>query len=238
MKAVFFDLDGTLLPMEHDSFMKNYFTLLAAHFEPHGYSIKQIVKIILTGFDAVVANDGSMTNETRFWNAVQPLLGDKAEFFLKHIDEFYDGAYALCKQPIMPLPEMASIIHTLKMKGYRLVVATGPVFYEKAIRHRIDWAGLNAADFEWITSLTNAHYGKPSPHYYQEICDQLHLSPNEVMMVGNDIVNDMEGSVAIGMKHYLITNHLMQPDHPNLGTYRHGTYKDFNDFVDQLPFAV
>ena len=235
MNTIFFDLDGTLLPMDHDPFMKTYFTLLGEYFAPYGYTTKQIVKIILTGFDAVVANDGSMTNEQRFWTAVQPLLGDQSEFFLKHIDAFYDGPYQLCQQPIMPHPGMAAVIAQLKQKGYRLVVATGPVFYEKAIRYRLQWAGLKAEDFEWITSLTNAHYGKPTAAYYNEICEILNVAPHDVMMVGNDIANDMDGSIAIGMSHYLITTHLMQKEVPNIAFYRHGDYQQFFTFIDNLP---
>ena len=35
-KAVLFDLDGTLLPMDQDAFTKGYFKLLAKKLSPHG----------------------------------------------------------------------------------------------------------------------------------------------------------------------------------------------------------
>ena len=34
--TVLFDLDGTLLPMDQDAFIKDYFGRLARHLAPHG----------------------------------------------------------------------------------------------------------------------------------------------------------------------------------------------------------
>lgn len=237
MNTILFDLDGTLLPMDHDPFMKSYFTHLATHLAPLGFQPKEIVKVIMTGFDAVVANDGSMKNAERFWQAVLPLLGDRAHEFAAAIDEFYDVGYQACKQPMMPHPDIPTMIQTLKQKGYQLVIATGPVFYEKAIHHRIRWAGLNPTDFALITSLNTSSFGKPNPAYYQEILTLLGKNATECMMVGNDIHNDMIGAEQVGLSTYLITTHLM----PNLADqknrYRNGTYDDFISFVSQLPNA-
>ena len=36
-KVVLFDLDGTLLPMDQDVFVKSYMKRLAAYLAPHGY---------------------------------------------------------------------------------------------------------------------------------------------------------------------------------------------------------
>lgn len=235
MNTILFDLDGTLLPMDHDPFMKSYFVGLAAHFAPLGYQPKELIKIIMTGFDAVVANDGTMTNEQRFWQSVLPLLGDRAEAFAAHIDQYYDTGYQNCKQPMMPHPQMASVIQQLKQKGYQLVVATGPVFYEKAIHHRIRWAGLNPADFQWITTLKTASYGKPNPLYYREILRKINKQPSECLMVGNDVENDMEGATTEGLSTYLITSWLMPVNPEKLSRYPRGTYEDFFEFVNRLP---
>lgn len=66
--TVLFDLDGTLLPMDQDTFTHGYFKLLAAKLAPHGYEPKQLVEAIWTGTEAMVRNDGSRTNEAAFWN--------------------------------------------------------------------------------------------------------------------------------------------------------------------------
>ena len=46
IKAVLFDLDGTLLPMDQDVFVKTYFSLLAKHLAPCGYEAQKLVAAI------------------------------------------------------------------------------------------------------------------------------------------------------------------------------------------------
>ena len=43
LTTVLFDLDGTLLPMDQDEFVKTYFGLLAKKLAPHGYDPKKLV---------------------------------------------------------------------------------------------------------------------------------------------------------------------------------------------------
>ena len=41
--GIFFDLDGTLLPMDNDAFTKGYLGLLAAAVAPYGFEPKSTV---------------------------------------------------------------------------------------------------------------------------------------------------------------------------------------------------
>ena len=44
--TVLFDLDGTLLPMDQDVFVKDYFGRIAAKVAPAGYDPKQLIDTI------------------------------------------------------------------------------------------------------------------------------------------------------------------------------------------------
>lgn len=46
IKAVLFDLDGTLLPMDYDGFLNRYFGNLAKHMAGYGYDPEALVKNI------------------------------------------------------------------------------------------------------------------------------------------------------------------------------------------------
>ena len=59
LKAVLFDLDGTLLPMDQDLFTEGYFKLLAKKAAPRGYEPGALVQAIWRGTGAMVNNDGS-----------------------------------------------------------------------------------------------------------------------------------------------------------------------------------
>ena len=68
--TVLFDLDGTLLPMDQDIFVKDYFGRIAAKVAPAGYDPRQLIDTIWRGTAAMVKNDGSKTNERVFWDYV------------------------------------------------------------------------------------------------------------------------------------------------------------------------
>ena len=75
--TVLFDLDGTLLPMDQDVFVKDYFGRIAAKVAPAGYDPKQLIDTIWCGTAAMVKNDGSKTNEEAFWDYAVSVYGDK-----------------------------------------------------------------------------------------------------------------------------------------------------------------
>jgi phosphoglycolate phosphatase-like HAD superfamily hydrolase len=63
MRTILFDLDGTLLPMNQNVFVNDYFRRMAAYCAPYGFDSERLVKDIWKGTAAMVANDGTMTNE-------------------------------------------------------------------------------------------------------------------------------------------------------------------------------
>ena len=45
--------------------------------------------------------------------------------------------------------------------------------------NRIRWAGIDAEDFEVITTYETYHYCKPNPKYFQEVMEEFGLNPKE-----------------------------------------------------------
>ena len=73
--TVFFDLDGTLLPMDQEVFLEAYMSGLAAKLAPHGYEPKHLIKSIWKGTGAMVMNDGSARNDDVFWKVFSTCFG-------------------------------------------------------------------------------------------------------------------------------------------------------------------
>ena len=98
IKVVLFDLDGTLLPMDQDIFMKSYFGSLAKHLAPYGYEPKKLIDAIWSGSYAMVKNDGAMKNEDIFWKSFEEAYGkecrsDEKSFVEYYIKEFIKREY-------------------------------------------------------------------------------------------------------------------------------------------------
>ena len=72
-----FDLDGTLLPMDLESFTDTYFGLLAQKAAPYGYEPKTLVAAVWRGTKAMIANDGACPNDQRFWETFAGELGEQ-----------------------------------------------------------------------------------------------------------------------------------------------------------------
>ena len=67
-RAVFFDLDGTLLPMGQQEFVDNYFSRLCRRFATNGVEPGALTKAVWKGTAAMVKNDGAALNRERFWD--------------------------------------------------------------------------------------------------------------------------------------------------------------------------
>ena len=79
-KAIFFDLDGTLLPCDIDVFTKAYFTELAKVLAPYGYEKDELVAAIWGGTKLMYKNDGSKSNCDVFWECfAKSAKGDVAK---------------------------------------------------------------------------------------------------------------------------------------------------------------
>ena len=74
-RAILFDLDGTLLPMDQDVFTKGYFRLLAAKMAPYGYDPQLLISSLWKGVSAMVKNNGEETNSQRFWETFNREMG-------------------------------------------------------------------------------------------------------------------------------------------------------------------
>ena len=89
IKNIFFDLDGTLLPMDEEKFTKAYFSLLAKAVAPLGYESEKLINAVWKGTAAMYKNDGSVTNEQAFWREFGNIYGEKGLSDKPAFDKFY-----------------------------------------------------------------------------------------------------------------------------------------------------
>ena len=149
IKAILFDLDGTLLPMDQDMFIKTYFSGIAAKLVPYGFDPKTLIGGIYKGTEAMTANDGSVTNEEAFWNTFCKIFGEKARQYEPIFEDFYKNEFDDVKRVSTASPFAKDIVDSLKAQGIRIILATSPVFPRIATEKRIAWAGLEPSDFEY-----------------------------------------------------------------------------------------
>lgn len=230
--AVLFDLDGTLLPMDNAVFTKGYFQLLAARLAPMGYEPQKLVDAVWAGTAAMVGNDGSQTNEQAFWKRFSEICGEKVLQDLPVFEDFYATDFQNAKAFCGFNPKAAETVHFVKEAGLRTILATNPIFPSIATESRIRWAGLKPEDFELYTTYENIGFCKPNPAYYQEILNRLHLAPEECLMVGNDVTEDMAAQT-IGMKVFLLTDCIINKNGQDISVYPNGSFDTLLNFLKE-----
>ena len=233
IKMVLFDLDGTLLPMDQDIFVKTYFKGLAAKLAPHGYEPKSLIDAIWSGTAAMIKNTGEKINEEAFWDDFATHYVEKVREDLPLFDEFYQNNFDSVKEMCGYNPQAAEVVKYLKKSGIRVALATNPIFPAIATQKRIRWSGLEPEYFELYTTYENCSYCKPNPEYYREIIKQLGVKPEECLMVGNDVGDDMIAET-LGMKVFLLTDCLINNGDKDISGYPQGDFTQLLRFVDGL----
>lgn len=233
IKAVLFDLDGTLLPMDQDVFVKTYFKGLATKLADRGYDSKELVNAVWQGTEDMIHNDGTATNEQVFWKRFSAIYGEKAKEDMPYFDEFYRTDFDRVQQVCGHHPKAKEIVRNLKEKGILTLLATNPIFPAIATEKRMAWAGLCREDFSDYTTYENCSYAKPNLKYYQAILEKWNLLGEECVMVGNDVDDDMVAQ-ALGMKVFLLTDCLINAEEKDISSYPSGDFDALADYLESI----
>lgn len=236
INTILFDLDGTLLPMDVEAFTNAYLHEVGKYFMDE-VNPKELVKYIWIATGEMVKNTGAKTNEEVFWESFHSLSENKLLGIDKKFEEFYDNKFPELKSVAAKDKNMIDAVHSLKSMGYNILVATNPLFPQKAIHERIRWAGFDTNDFIYISSFEKNHYCKPQVKYYEEILSEIGKKPEECMMVGNDMDEDLIAGT-IGLKTWLVTNCLIESRGESLNPDFKGSSEEFLNFVKNMESII
>ena len=229
-KMILFDLDGTLLPMELETFMGGYLKSIATKMATYGYEPKTLGAALWDSIAKMMANDGAKTNEEVFWDRFCEIYGKDAIKDKKTIDDFYRNEFQNVKNYCGFNPKASETVYKLKAAGFRVALATNPFFPQYATFSRIRWAGLEPSDFELITTYENSHTCKPNLSYYKEVLSTLNIMPSETLMVGNDALEDMIAK-ELGIDVFLLTDCLINTKNRDISQYPQGSFDELLTYI-------
>lgn len=207
--TVLFDLDGTILPLDGDDFERTYLTSITQKVA-HIIEPELMAKALWKSSAAMIQNQDELkTNEQVFYACFESLVGSEIKHQIDTIlDDYYENEYNIVETVTSISKPMVETVRYLKEKGYKVILATNPLFPKLATDKRIWWSGLELDDFDDITRFEKNHHCKPNPMYYEEIIRDNMLDPKTCLMIGNDVEEDMMAS-QFGMKTWLLTDNLI-----------------------------
>lgn len=234
IKAILFDMDGTLLPMDNERFLKIYLSRVGACLP--GQEAGHVAKCIM-GASMQVARrkGGDETNADMFARIFCGMTGMDYDFCFPHFDRFYAEEFHKIGEFFPPEPLARTIIDACRQKGFTLALATVPLFPRAAMLARMAWAGIREEDFALCTSYEDFLTSKPDPAYYLDVAGRIGASPDECLMVGNDADDDIRPALEAGMGAFFLTPHAIGEAPPEVPR---GGYAELLGYLSALPGAV
>jgi len=208
-EAILFDLDGTLLPMDNDLFIKTYLGLLAKKMAPYGYDKDLLVPALWKGTGAMFKNNGKQTNAEVFWQIFSEVFGERIYSDIPKFDAFYENEFHKTAEITFPTLLAQKAVDIAREKADKVILATSPVFPAVAVRSRLSWAKVSPDSFDLITNYENSTFCKPNPAYYTEIAEKMNVRPEHCLMVGNNAQEDVLPAQSVGMDTFLLMDFLI-----------------------------
>lgn len=231
-QAILFDLDGTLLPMHEPTFVKCFYGALIQHVAIPGVSPREVGEILQGSLRYVISNDGSCTNRQAFADYYENYHKATGHLIrLEDMENFYATSFDTLVRGSCGFDPSAKIaVEFIKNSNTPMAVATNPFFPRIATHIRLGWAGLDPADFHDITVYENSHYCKPNLLYYRELFERIGFDPEQCLMVGNNVAEDMIAT-QLGCDVFLVTRDLINPNEEDISSFPHGNLEDLINYL-------
>jgi len=198
------DLDDTLLDANLGSFIPAYFQAFQKHTEGHIPDGKTI-PALMAGMSLMNDADNPACTllevfESRFYSEV----GISKSILADVIENFYDEVFPSLEMHVAQRKDAVPFVEWAFSSGYRIAIATDPLFPRKATYERLRWAGFDPGQFELISTSEHFHFSKTHPAYYAEVLGRLGWPDGPVLMVGNDVNRDLIPAHRLGLKTFFV----------------------------------
>ncbi len=234
LRAVFFDLDDTLLGNKTEPFIKQYFALLSQYATPKMPPDEFIATLLRASREMIYNEDVTLSNHAVFWRTFADCSGQDAAELEQFVVGFYEDVFPrlapLATRRAVALP----LVEYCFAQNWQVVIATNPMFPRVAIEERLRWAGVSVSEqpYALVTTIENMHATKPNVAYYEEILQRVEIVADTAVMVGDDWENDIEPAAQLGMRTYWITENGESPPDASLIAGA-GTLDDFYVWIQE-----
>ena len=236
-KVIFFDLDGTLLPVETGVFLRGYNDKASEFASDKCEDSERFAIALDEAFKAMLETEHRCLNAEIFWQVFRSHAGDFAGAWCELVDRFYKEAFNSIGDDYNSNANASKAVNILKDKGYPLMLTTQPLFPIGAVHDRLAWSDVAPENFDYITTYDNSRLSKPHALYFQDCMDKAGVESHEVLMVGNHTVEDL-GCLDLGIDAYIITDYMCNPVNLDLEAcagVEYGTMDEFVEYVQALP---
>jgi FMN phosphatase YigB (HAD superfamily) len=102
-----------------------------------------------------------------------------------------------------PIPGARETLLRARDLGYRLVLATNPLWPREAVLRRLEWGGAGDVAFDFVSHSETMTRCKPNVEYYRELLERIGARGSECLMIGNDARKDLPAR-EVGIATFLV----------------------------------
>lgn len=231
-KALLIDLDGTLLQADTEEFIRQYMKSLAFYIKDY-YHPEEFIQAIWESTEEMIKNlDSTLTNQKVFSKHFIEKTGVTDSEVWSLFDKFYLEQFPRLKVHTNYSSISKDIVNIAKNQGRKVVIATNPLFPRGAIVERLRWLELDSFPFDLITAYEDSHFCKPHKHYFEEILEKIETKPEDAIMIGNDMQEDMV-ACELGMSTFLVNNYLIDRGNPRYRVNQSGTLIELKEHLQK-----
>jgi FMN phosphatase YigB (HAD superfamily) len=229
------DLDDTLIDTNLPAFIPAYFQALEQHLGSR-VAPNIMLPALINGTNLMYGSeDPTHTLEEIFDSKFYEELRIPKEELVEVIDDFYNNVFPTLAPNTKRREDASSLIQWALSCGFRVAIATDPLFPRKATYHRIRWAGIEPEQVELISTFEDFHFTKTHPAYYAEVLGRLGWPEGPVLVVGNDVKRDLEPAHRLGLATYLVVG---EPDSSPGFEAGRGTLTDLRPWLESVNFST
>ena len=212
IKAVAFDIDGTLYP--NWKMQLNSIPFFAFH--PR----------LIYKFGEIRKDIRKLENIDNFYETQALMLGNSLSISPdeahKIIDSYFYTRWEKTFSRIKPYGNVKKVIKSIKAMGLKTAVMS-----DFPIGKKLDYFGLESL-WDVEISSEDSGYLKPDKRPFLFLCEKLGLKPEEIIYVGNSYTYDVLGSKNIGM----MAGHLSSSERD--GSIADFTFSNYTDFIEKI----
>jgi len=201
------DLDDTLLENSMETFVPAYLKAISGYMADYSPPEK-FAAALMAATEQMLANRlATRTLSETFSQCFYPDLGLDEQAMQAPLDKFYAQEYPRLEAITGARPQAVKLVEEALQSGYRLAVATNPLFPRVATLQRLRWAKLPADrfDFALVSTFEDFHFAKPQPAYFAEVLAQLGWPDGPVVVIGDDPELDIQAARQLGLATYWVT---------------------------------
>ncbi|TNF48096.1 HAD family hydrolase [bacterium] len=210
IEALLLDLDGTLLDIEVSFFMDTMVESMIDHFQE--FIPPDVFRDgLVSGIDEIMAEPrpAGETNEDAFYRVFQRITGLNTNVASETFTSYYHRVFPRFETFGSQIQGASDLVKMATRKGYRIALATNPIFPRASVIERMRWGNLSPERFDVITDMETTRSCKPQKEYFEDLSAILNVSPERCLMVGNDVEQDLAAS-KVGMKTYLVDGRIIK----------------------------